>query len=476
VKPRAFLLFMALFISVTFPGCMKMGPDFTKPDMDSQVRASYQHVVSGDDTGQSFDRWWTAFNDPELDALVEGVRSGNLDIKKALTAVSEIQSYFVQSRADRFPTLHLKGTAARQRSTYLGRGDEADAYTFSLPASFEIDLWGRLARAEEAALATLLKTEENARTIAQTIISEAITVYFQIESLERRIQITKQSIESYRRNLSFVERRYEGGVASILDLRQARRALAQAEASLPSLRQELGIRQQNLAVLSGQYPETRSARAQPEDYFRLPAPVPAGLPSDLLLRRPDIRAAEATLRALNAKIGVATASRFPTITLTGTFGYSSSELDQLFVRGSNVWNITFGALSPLFNAGKLKAGQHATEAQFQQGMADYAKTVLSAFSEVESSLLIRKEQIEKREKMMTFVAEARATQRVAENRYERGLVGYLTVLDAQQARFQAEENLVLVELAILSNRVTLHRALGGGWGDPGSRKFGARNE
>ncbi|MBW2561892.1 MAG: efflux transporter outer membrane subunit, partial [Deltaproteobacteria bacterium] len=366
MKRRAFFLFMALFVSVALAGCMKMGPDFTKPDMDPQVRASYQHVISGAETKAVADRWWAAFNDPELDRLVEGVVSGNLDIKKALAAISELRSYFTQSRADRFPTLQLKGSAGRQHSTFLGRSDEVDAYTLSLPASFEIDLWGRLARAEEAALATLLKTEENARTATQTIISEAITIYFHIESLERRIQITKQSIESYRRNLSFVERRYEGGVASILDLRQARRALAQAEASLPSLRQELGIRQQNLAVLAGRYPETRSARTQPEDYFTLPSPVPAGLPSDLLLRRPDIRAAEAALRALNAKIGVAKASRFPAITLTGSFGYSSSELDRLFIPGNDAWNITFGVLHPLFNAGKLKAGQRATEAQFRQ--------------------------------------------------------------------------------------------------------------
>lgn len=464
---------MILSVSVALAGCMKMGPDFTKPDMGPQVRESYQHVISGAGAEEIADQWWTTFNDPELDRLVEGIRSGNLDIKKALAAISELQSYFVQSKADRFPNLQLQGTAGLRR---IIPGIESDAYTFSLPASFEIDLWGRLARAEEAALATLLMTEENARTVTQTIISEAITLYFQIESLERRIQITKQSIESYRRNLSFVERRYEGGVASILDLRQARRALAQEEASLPSLRQELGIRQQNLAILSGRYPETRPARTQPETYFTLPSPVPPGLPSNLLLRRPDIRAAEANLRALNAKIGVAKASRFPAITLTGSFGYSSSELDQLFAPGSNVWNITFGALHPLFNAGKLTAGQRATEARFRQGMADYAKTVLSAFSEVEGSLLTRKEQIEKREKVLTFLSEARATQKAAENRYERGLVGYLAVLDAQQARFQAEENLVLVDLAILGNRVTLHRALGGGWGDPQSKKTGAQDK
>ena len=194
--------------------------------------------------------------------------------------------------------------------------------------------------------------------------------------------------------------------------------------------------------------------------------MPSGLPSDLLLRRPDIRAAEANLRALNAKIGVAKANRFPKITLTGSFGYSSGELDRLFIPGNNLWNIAFGALQPIFDAGRLKAGQCAAEAQFQQGMVDYAKTVLTAFYEVESALLTRKEQMERRGKMLDFLAEARATQKVAENRYERGLTDYLTVLDAQRTRFQAEESLVLVELTILSNRVTLHRALGGGWGEP----------
>ena len=453
---------IALSTIILLAGCMKVGPDFRKPDMDSQVRESYQHTSSDVEMGKSIDRWWVAFNKPELDQVVENVLSNNLDIRKALAVISEMRAYFVQSKADRYPSLSLKGEARRQR---ILPGIEADLYNLSLPASFEIDLWGRLARAEEAALASLTQTEENARIVAQTIVSEAITVYFQIESLERKIQITAQIIENYRRNLAFVERRYERGLTSILDLRQARRILAQTESTLPSLRQELGIKQQKLAVLSGQYPETRSARTQPEDYFKLPSPIPPGLPSDLLLLRPDIRAAEATLRALNAKIGVAKGNRFPRITLTGSFGYSSSELNQLIMPGSSLWNIAFGALSPIFDAGKLKAGQRAAEAQFQQGLADYAKTVLTAFSEVESALLTRKEQLEKRRKMLTFLAEAKATQKVAENRYERGLVDYLTVLDAQQARFQAEESVVLVELAILSNRVTLHRALGGGWGE-----------
>jgi len=235
---------IALSTIILLAGCMKVGPDFRKPDMDSQVRESYQHTSSDVEMGKSIDRWWVAFNKPELDQVVENVLSNNLDIRKALAVISEMRAYFVQSKADRYPSLSLKGEARRQR---ILPGIEADLYNLSLPASFEIDLWGRLARAEEAALASLTQTEENARIVAQTIVSEAITVYFQIESLERKIQITAQIIENYRRNLAFVERRYERGLTSILDLRQARRILAQTESTLPSLRQELGIKQQKLA-------------------------------------------------------------------------------------------------------------------------------------------------------------------------------------------------------------------------------------
>lgn len=443
-------------------GCMKMGPDFSRPDTGIRVPGAYQHIPAGSVSPMPEDRWWTVFNDSTLNKLVDNALENNLDIKKATARILELRSYFVQAKADRFPSVSVNGTGKRQRTST----GESDAYNLSLPASFELDLWGRLARAQEAARADLVQEEENARTVAQTVAAETSTLYLEMESLERRIQITRLSVENYRRNLALVERRYEGGITSILDLRQARRILAQAESSLPSLRQDLGIKQQQLAVLLGHYPETQPARSQPEDYFKRLVPVPPGLPSDLLMRRPDVRAAEANLIALNARIGVARANRFPQIALTGSFGYSSSELDRLFRPENELWNLTLGIVQPLFDAGKLKAGQKAAEARYEQGLAEYAKTVLTAFSEVEKALLTRKEQLERRERTVNFLTEARATQKVAESRYERGLEDYLTVLDAQQTRFQAEEKLVLVDLAILSNRVTLHRALGGGWADP----------
>jgi len=170
--------------------------------------------------------------------------------------------------------------------------------------------------------------------------------------------------------------------------------------------------------------------------------------------------------ALNALVGVAEASRFPHITLTGNFGYTSLELEDLVRPDSEIWSLAAGIVQPLFDAGKLKAGQRAAEARYQRGITDYAKTILQAFSEVEQALLTREEQLKKRERTLDFLEEARATQQVAENRYLRGLIDYLSVLDAQRTRYGAEADLVRVDLAILTNRVTLHRALGGGWAEP----------
>ena len=447
-----------------------MGPDYQRPDTGISPPDSYQHTPTESAPFDPENRWWLVFNDQELNRIVEEVLKNNLDIKKATARIFEVRSQVITTRAERFPSISLQGQSQRQRrpETVSVPGyspdRETDSHNLSLPASFELDLWGRLARAEEAALGDLLQAEENRRTICQTILAETINLYLQMESWERRIKIKVDSIENYRLSLAFIERRYQGGLTSILDLRQARRTLARARATLPSLRQELGAVQQKLAVLLGRYPLTLPPRPQPEKYFKRLAPVPPGIPSELLLRRPDIREAEARLRALNARVGMAKASRFPRITLTGSFGYSSEELGQLVHPQSELWNLALGVVQPLFDAGKLKAEQKAAEARYQQGVSEYAKTVLTAFSEVESSLLTRKEQLIRRDRELNFLKEARATQKIAQNQYKSGLADYLTVLSSQQIRFNAEENLVLVDLAILSNRVTLYRVLGGGWG------------
>lgn len=475
MKARDYILYAALGGLLVLTGCFTRGPDYKKPDLGIEVEAGYQYSPAEKAIAIPEERWWELFGDPDLNRLVDEALEHNWEIRRAAARVLEIRSQLVRTRADRYPRLDLQAGYQKQRRsvTTLAAGaggitrktsqQTIDTHSLSLPASFELDVWGRLARAEEAVKADLLQARETRHTVAQTVAAETITLYLQVESLERRIAIAEERIANYRRSLALVEGRYKRGLTSILDVRQAKRLLSGAEAELPARRQELGVAQQRLSILVGRYPQTTPPRSQPEEYFARLAPVPAELPSDLLARRPDIRAAEARLKALNALVGAAEAARFPRITLTASFGYSSDDLSDLFEPQSRLWKTAAGLVQPLFDAGRLKAGQKAAEARYQQGVAEYARTVLNAFFEVERALLTRKEQLQRRERVIDFLEQARATQQVAEKRYFRGLVDYLTVLEATQTRFQAAENLVLVDLAILQNRVSLHRSLGGGW-------------
>jgi multidrug efflux system outer membrane protein len=462
-----FSLTSIMFTGLT--GCINLGPDYQRPDLDIEIPESYQN----DPTQQTArpiveDRWWQDFGDPELNQLVEEVLARNWDVKQTAARILEARARYVQVSADRWPQVDFDYRWDKRRvgGISVGRGETITTHQVSFPALFEIDLWSRLAKASKAAWKDILVDEENRRTVVQTLVAETINLYLQIEAVERRLQIAYESINAFRRSLLFVETRYRRGLISVLDVRQARRILAGAEALVPEFQLQLGISQQQLSVLLGRYPETRPARSQPEDYFRRLEPIPPGLPSTLLLKRPDIRAAETRLEALNEQIGAAKAARFPAITLSGSYGWNADGKDRLFKAESVIWNFARGVVQPLMDADRIKARQRAAEAQYQQAISDYADTVLNAFAEVEGALLTRKKQLERRQREIKFLEEARATQRVAQNRYLRGLVQYLDVLDAQQTRFQAEDNIVLVDLTILTNRVNLHRALGGSWAVP----------
>lgn len=459
-------LWMVIYL---LPAC-KMGPDFKRPDAGITPPEAFLNASgNGFADFQDMDRWWEVFDDPKINQVVTNVMNKNPDIQTAAARVLEARSIFRQTRADQYPVLGLSAEAGRQSYSAFNPltgsvgSNVSDSYSLSLPASFEIDLWGRLSRATEAARAQLLSAEENRRTIAQSLIAEAVSLYLNIESLERQIQVTRKSIDAFRQSLEIVEGRYQRGLTTILDVRQASRLLAEADARLPLLNAALGTQNHSLAILQGHYPETSPPRIQQPDYFRLPPEVPPGLPSELIRRRPDICAAEADLHAASALIGVAKASRFPKISLTGNFGYASDELNALFDPESELWSIAAGGMQTLFDAGKLAAVQRAAVARYEQARSAYAKTVLQAFAEVEGALLNRKELTERRHRLLKYVDEATSTLNVAGDRYGRGLVDYLTVLDAQQVKVNAELQLVTVEYEILSNHVGLCRALGGGW-------------
>ncbi|MGD2099491.1 MAG: efflux transporter outer membrane subunit [Desulfobacterales bacterium] len=466
---RYFLINVLVMTLGGLIGCINLGPHYHRPDINIEIPQYYQSdSIKSSANSVITDRWWHDFNDPELNRMVAEVMQHNWDLKQAAARILEARAQYVQISADRWPQVNFDYDWDQRRfgGVNVGRGQTITTHQVSFLALFEIDLWSRLAKASRAAWDEILASEENRRTIAQTLVAETIDLYLQIQAFERRLQIAAESIAAFERSLQFVEIRYRRGLTSALDVRQARRILAGAQTRIPELQQQLGITQQQLSILLGRYPETRPARPQPADYYRQPEPVPIGIPSTLLRQRPDIRAAELRLQALNEQIGAAKADRFPKITLTGSYGWNSDGKDRLFKSGSVIWNFARGVAQPLVDADRLKARQREVEAQYEQAVSDYANTILNAFAEVEGALLTRQKQLERRQREVVFLAEARATQRVAQNRYIKGLIQYLDVLEAQQTRFTAEDNLAQVDLNILTNRVSLHRAIGGSWAVP----------
>jgi len=277
---RALRLFSSRLCSsfIVAGGCIKMGPDFKKPDLQFAQPERFQYRTKNAKAVVPEDRWWEVFGDPEINGLVKKVLENNPDLQQAAARILELQYQVIQTRADRFPTLGLQGGAQRQHEpeSILGPGipigGTVNQYSFSLPASYEVDLWGKYARAEEASRAQLLQEKENRLTLSQSLVAEAVSLYLQIQSLERRIQITLQSLKNYQDSVTFVERRYKRGLTSILDLRQARRTLNQAKGQIPQLRQELGAAQQALSVLSGRYPKTRNLIRSPRTITKSLAP------------------------------------------------------------------------------------------------------------------------------------------------------------------------------------------------------------
>jgi multidrug efflux system outer membrane protein len=450
-------------------GCGKVGPEYIRPTPVFEIPGSFQHAAR-EGPSPTGERWWLLFGDDELAGLVDLALENNLDLREATSRILEAEAEWIRARSFRYPALGLQAGVSRQElpETVTGFGDgslNTESYDLSLAAAYEVDLWGRLARADEAARAELLESEENRATIAQTLVSQVVRGYLLTRVLEKRLVIARSSIMTFEKSLEVIEGRYRRGLGTSLDVRRSRRTLKSAEALIPELKEELGRAQIELTALLGQYPRTAPAR-EPSlvAHSDLPS-IPPGLPSDLLQRRPDIRAAESRLRALNARIGQAAAERYPAIILTGTLGSASVELQDLLIPESLLWRLALGLTQPLFDAGEREAAQQAAEARYQQAVSAYFKTILEAFGEVERSLLVQKRQKERVDFLREAFEEAKASQSEAQVRYLRGLEDYLTVLESQRTRYQLEDELVLTELALLTSLVTLYRALGGRWPD-----------
>jgi multidrug efflux system outer membrane protein len=414
------------------------------------------------------DDWWQLFNDPALNELVASARANNADIRLAAARVQEADALLREARGALFP--EVTGTYGATRNRVSTRtepppaasaGLERSQHALSASTSFELDFWGRFARASEAAQANLLASRLSQDVVGLTLAGATAQAYFALRSLDAQIEVLERSLKIREESLGIARTRAQAGLASELDVYQAQAALSDALAQRREALRNRALVERQLAQLSGNL----NLRLASGDLFALPMPPlpPAGLPSTLLERRPDIRAAEQTLVATNALIGVARAALFPTISLTGALGAQSSEFSTLLSSGAGIWSLGFGLALPIFDAGRRSARVDQAEARREQSVASYQRSIETAFREVADALVNVEQSGGAEVDLQARLEAARNALELSRVRYESGYSPYLEVLDAQRTANDAELAFVRNRQARLAFSVDLMKALGGGW-------------
>jgi multidrug efflux system outer membrane protein len=464
---------LVLVIVGALSGCASVGPDYKRP----AIRTTSQWRTPGEGIGSVADlAWWQLFQDPVLRGLIETALVENTDLRLAVARVAEARAQLAVTRAAQFPQLDAQGSYTNQRFSQKsfpftalgsipganGLGAQQDFYRTSLDLTFELDLWGRLRRGTEAARADLLASAENTRTVLTTLISDVAQNYFDLLELDREADIDRRTLASRQASLELVRRRYEDGLTSELDVHRAEQELATAAAAVPDVERRIAQTENRLSVLLGRNPGP-IARGGALDAQAPPPTVPAGLPSMLLERRPDVRQAEQKLISANAHIGEAKAAFFPRISLTGMFGLESASLSELFTGPARAWQVGPTVTFPIFHAGQLRGNLHAAEARREQALIQYQQTIQQAFRDVDDALVFRAKASDIRTHQETRVQAAGRALDIANRRYTNGLGTYLDVLDAQRQLFAAEIDLTGITRDQLTAVVQVYKALGGGW-------------
>ncbi len=454
----------AAVLSLVLAGCA-LGPDYRRPTVPSP--GAWRDGTPTPDPASLADlTWWDLFEDDELRTLIRTAIEENKDLRIAVTRVDQARAQLGITRAARFPQVDAGASATTNRTSEnvrpRGFGGETSVLSTTADLSFEIDIWGRLRRASEAARAEILASEEARHAVVMTLVSDVATAYLQLRELDLELETTRRNVESRRRSLELVRDRFEGGLSSALDLRQAEAELASTAAQIPDLERQITQTENQLSVLLGRNPGGIS-RGRPLTGQTFPPTVPAGLPSALLGRRPDIRRAEETLVATNARIGVARAAFFPQISLTGLFGVESVALSDLFTGPSRVWQFGPSVTLPVFNAGRNRVNLELAEAQQREALIRYEQAIQQAFREVEDALVAHRKAREALADQDAAVRASREALAIAELRYTAGRTAYLDVLDAQRTLLAAELAQSRTLRAQLVAVVKLYKALGGGW-------------
>jgi outer membrane protein, multidrug efflux system len=449
-------------------GCVQ-GPDYVKPEV--AVPSAYRFGdLPADIAGPESDSaWWSGFGDPHLDGLVREALASNRDLMIATARVDEFAAILAGTRSQGLPHIGYGASASASRLSQAGLPSFIDPVSSSfstlLSASWEADLWGRIRRETEAARANLLATEEARSGVTLTLVASVIGSYIRLLDLDEQLRVTLATIEGRRKSVELFETRLAAGWISDFEMSQVRGEYESAVSQLPPILQAIAVEENALSVLVGRNPGP-IARADNLDALGSPA-VPVDLPSELLIRRPDIRQAEQQLIASNALIGAARALFFPRINLTGVLGFISPSLGNLFTGSARTWSFTGDVAGPIYAGGGLQAAVDQAEARRDQSFANYELVVQDAFRDVEDALADVRNSAELRETLQRRVAVLRRTVELANERYENGYSDYLEVLDAERSLFSAELQLASARGGYDRALVDLYRALGGDWASAG---------
>ena len=445
-------------------GCM-VGPDYVKPKVDTPAAYIYEPKQTAQTANTE---WWKQFGDPVLDDLIAQALIHNYSVKIAAANVEQAAGVLTQTRAPLYPQANYGADAARQRFSQntaipAGSPNPANNYQVLAGASWEIDLWGRVRRLTQAAQANLLATEEARRGVILSLVASVGSGYLQLRGLDQQLTISKETLKAYADSLKLFELRFKHGQISQMNVEQVKVQYQTAAAQIPIIRQQIATTENALSVLLGRNP---GPIPRGKNLLELTLPeVPAGLPSELLERRPDLLQSEQLLIAANAQIGAAKALYYPTISLTAAFGVASSQLNSLFKGPAQVWSYGGTITGPIFTGGAISGQVAQATAGQKAALLSYQLSIQSAFADVENALVTRQELIEQIAAQEALVQALREYARLAYLQYDGGYAPYTDVLQAEQQLFPAELNLAAARTALLASEVRIYQAMGGGWVD-----------
>ena len=463
LKLGAWSLEFGVWSLVLLSGCA-VGPDYKRPAIDSPAAFRAENQVTNGPAAEL--TWWEVYNDDTLQALIREALTNNYDLRIAIARVEQAEAVAMQARSQFVPSVGYSGTVSRGRNDLFGQpfpngGNTVNSVVASLNAFWEVDLWGRVRRLNEAARAQFLASQEAQRGIRLSLLSDVATAYFQLLELDQELEIATRTTNSFGESLRIFSQRMEGGTASALETSRAAAALDDAAAAVPAIRQRISATENELCVLLGRNP---GPIERPNSLLtqRLPD-IPPGLPSDLLERRPDVLQAEQVSRSANAQVGESIAEFFPKIGLTAFMGKVSPALSAFTLGSANAWGIAAEATGPLFEGGRLVGQYHQTKAARNETELRYRQTILNAFREVSDALIARLELAEIRDHQAHQVTALETAVKLSSQRYAAGKASYYEVLEAQQQLFPSQLNLARTQRDQLLAVVTLYKTLGGGW-------------